>query len=128
MLKNIYYVDPNDDRYIIYVEGESDIKDIGTTPAEVDSLLIDGLHINDNSKTSQSRPYLMVKGHVRHMIVRNAEVLNRESKNAIFLATDGKYAKIDQLFLYNMITANVGQLISDRDGKITTCHSTNIFR
>lgn len=127
MLKNIYYVDPNDDRYIIYVEGESDIKDIGTTPAEVDSLLIDGLHINDNSKTSQSRPYLMVKGHVRHMIVRNAEVLNRESKNAIFLATDGKYAKIDQLFLYNMITANVGQLISDRDGKITTCHSTNIF-
>ena len=86
MLKNITYIDPADDRYIIYIEGESDIKEIDTTPADVDSLIIDGLHINDNSKTTQSRPYIMVKGHVRHMVVRNAEAFNRESKKAALLA------------------------------------------
>lgn len=127
MLKNIHYLDPADDRYLVYVEGESDIKDIGTTPAEIDSLLIDGLHINDTTKTPQSRPYLVVKGHVRHMIVRNAEVLNREPKKAVFLATNGEYAKIDQLFLYNMALENIGLLIDDHEKKITNCHSTNIF-
>ncbi len=127
ILKNIYYLDPADDRYLIHVEGESDIKDIGTTPAEVDSLLIDGLHIDDNSKTPQSRPYLMVKGHVRHMIVRNTEIFNREFKKTIFLATEGEYARIDQLFLYNVALENIGQLINDQEEKIIKCHSTNIL-
>ena len=128
MLKNINYIDPADDRYIIYVEGESDIKEIGTTPADVDSLLIDGLHIIDNSKTPQSRPYIMMKGHVRHMIVRNAEVFNREYKKAIFLATDGEHAKIDQLLLNNITAENIDQLINDREEKIRDCHSSNIFK
>jgi hypothetical protein len=128
MLKNINYIDPADDRYIIYVEGESDIKEIGTTPADVDCLLIDGFHINDSSKTPQSRPYIMVKGHVRHMIVRNAEVFNIESKNAVFLATEGEYAKIDQLFLCNMTAQNIAQLIDDRGAKITDCHASNICK
>ena len=128
MLKNINYTDPADDRYIIYVEGESDIKDIGTTPANVDSLLIEGLHINDHGKAPQSRPYIMVKGHVRQLIIRNAEVLNRESKNAVFLATDGEYAKIDRLLLNNMTIENIALLVSDGGKKIVDCHSTHIFK
>jgi hypothetical protein len=128
MLKNINYIDPADDRYIIYIEGESDIKDIGTTPADVDSLLIDGLHINDNSKTLQSHPYIMVKGHVRQMIVRNTEAFTGEFKKAIFLVTDGDYAKIDQLFLHHMTAKNIADLIDDRESKITEYHSSNIFK
>ena len=128
MLKNITYMDPADDRYLIYIEGESDIKDIGTTPAHVDSLLIDGLHINDHNETPQSRPYLMVKGHVRNMIIRNAEVINRAPKKAVFIATDGEYAKIDQLFLDNMTAENIAQWINDRGEKIAEYHSTNILQ
>ena len=128
MLKNINYMDPVDDRTIIYVEGESDIKDIGTTPADVDSLLIDGLHINDNGKTPQSCPYIRVKGHIRNMIIRNTEVFNRASKKAVFLATDSEYAKIDRLFLYNMAVKNIALLINDRDEKITEYHSSSILK
>ncbi len=127
ILKNINYFDPTDDRYIIYVEGKSDIKNIGTTPADVDSLLIDGLHIQDNSTTPQSRPYMMVRGHVRHMIVRNCEIFSKDHKTAVFLATDGEFAKIDQLNLYNITAENITSLIEDRAEKITDCHSTNIF-
>jgi hypothetical protein len=127
ILKNINYFDPTDDRYIIYVEGKSDIKNIGTTPADVDSLLIDGLHIQDNSTTPQSRPYMMVRGHVRLMIVRNCEILSKDHKTAVFLATDGEFAKIDQLNLYNITAENITALIEDKADKITACHSTNIL-
>ena len=127
MLKNITYIDPQDDRYLVYVEGASDIKDIGTTPAQVDSLLIDGLHINDHSTTPQSRPYMMVKGHVRHMVVRNTEVLRRQAKQAALLATDGEYAQIDKLYLSNIIADNLDPLIHDPDGKIAHCFSSSRF-
>jgi len=128
MLKNINYIDPTDDRYIIYVEGESDIEDIGTTPADVDSLLIDGLHIQDNSVTPQSRPYIIVRGHVRQMIIRNSEVFNKNNKKAVFLATDGEYAKIDWLNVYNVTAEKMIHLIEDREAKITDCHSNNILK
>jgi hypothetical protein len=124
IFKNINYFDPTDDRYIIYVEGKSDIKDIGTTPADVDSLLIDGLHIQNNSITPQSRPYVMVRGHVRHLIVRNCEIFSQNHKQAVFLATDGEYAKIDQLNLYNITAENTTSLIDDREEKIADCHLT----
>jgi len=55
MLKNINYINPTDDRYIIYVEGESDIKNVGTTPADIDSLLIDGLHIHVARSTTPNK-------------------------------------------------------------------------
>jgi hypothetical protein len=93
----------------------------------VDSLVIDGLHIQDNSETPQSRPYIIVKGHVRNMIVRNSEAFNREHKKAVFLATDGEYAKIDQLYLSNIITENLTRLIHDQEKKITDCHSSHVF-
>ncbi len=128
ILKNIYYFDPADDRYIVYVEGKSDIKNIGTTPADVDSLLIDGLHIQDNNITPQSRPYMMVRGRVRHMIVRNCEVYCRNHKKAVLIAADGEYAKIDQLNLYNITAENITHLIEDRDKKITDFHSANIIK
>ena len=127
MLKNINYIDPTDDRYIVYIEGKSDIKDIGTTPANVDSLVIDGLHIQDNSKTPQSRPYIMVKGHVRRMIVRNSEAFTREDKKAVLLATDGEFAQIDQLYLYNIMAENMTRWIDDREGKITDYQSGYIL-
>ncbi len=127
MLKNINYIDPTDDRYVIYIEGKSDIKDIGTTPANVASLLIDGLHIQDKGKSPQSRPYIMVKGHVQNMILRNVEALRIEPKEAEFLATNGEFAKIDQLYLNNIIAENMAQLIQDRGKKITVCHKSNIF-
>jgi len=127
MLKNINYFDPADDRYLIYVEGESDIKDIASTPANVDSLLIDGLHIQDKSTTPQSRPYLMVKGHVHNMIIRNAEVLSKEHKKAVLLATNGEYAKIDQLNINNITAKNISQLIDDREEKIADGYSTNVL-
>lgn len=126
-LQNIHYVDPTDDRYLVYCEGKSDIKDIGTTPANVDVLRIDGLQIQDNGKIPQSRPYIMVKGQVRHLLVRNSEALIREDKKAVFLATDGEFARIDRLYLSNIITENLSRLIHDPGKKIAESHSDNII-
>jgi len=89
--------------------------------------VIDGLHIQDTSKTPQSRPYIMVKGHVQRMIVRNSEAFTREHKKAVFLATEGEFAKIDQLYLSNIIAENLTRLIHDREEKITDCHSSHVF-
>ncbi len=128
ILKNINYFDPTDDRYSIYVEGKSDIEDIGNTPADVESLLIDGLHIQDNSITPQSRPYIIVRGHIKHMIIRNCEIFNKHNRKAVFLATEGEFAKIDWLNLYNVTAENIANLIEDKEEKITDCHSINILK
>jgi hypothetical protein len=118
MLRNIRYFDPSDDRYIVHIEGGSDIVDIGTTPAEVESLLIDGLHIQDNVKTPQSRPYIMVRGRVKQMIVRNCEVVHGDDKKNVLIATDGEFARIDRLVLNDVITGKSTILIEDREEKI----------
>ncbi len=127
MFKNINYFDPTDDRYLIHVEGKSDIQEIGTTPANVDSLLIDGLHIQDNSTSLQTRPYIMVRGHVRQLIVRNSEILSQANKKAVLLATEGEFARIDQLNMYNITTKNLDSLIDDREEKIVNSHSNHIL-
>ena len=126
MLKNIHYMDPTDDRYIIYVEGESDIKDIGSTPAEIESLLIDGLHIQDGGPTRQSRPYVMVRGHVRQMIIRNGEIFCKNQKKAVLLATDGELAKIDRLVLSDIIAEKSIRLIEDRTGTIADYRTNHL--
>ncbi len=126
MLKNINYFDPTDDRYIVYIEGESDIPDIGTTPADVQSLLIDGLHIQDDGPTQQSRPYVLVKGYVRHMMIRNSEIFGKSQKTAVLVATDGELAKIDQLVLSGITAEKSIRLIEDRVKKITDYQTNHL--
>ena len=128
MIKNIRYFDPSDDRYIVHVEGESDIVDIGTTPAEIGSLLIDGLHVQDAGRTPQSRPYLMVRGRVKRMTVRNSEVFHDDDKKNVLLATDGEFAGIDRLVLNGVMTTKSTILIEDREGKIGERHTVNILK
>jgi hypothetical protein len=119
-LKNIYYYDPADNRYVIYVEGHSDIPDIGDTPAEVESLVIDGLHIQDDAgRAQQERPYVKVAGHIKNMIVRNSHVLaSGQEKPVTFVAVDGDLGKIDTLSLYQLHCENVGQVVNDGNGHI----------
>lgn len=126
ILRNIHYFDPTDDRYLVHVEGESDIPEIGTTPADVDSLVIDGLHIQDAASTPQSRPYIMVRGHVRQLVIRNCEIFRRQAKSAALLATQGEFARIDHLNLANITSENLTTLFDDPEAKIGEIQTTHI--
>ncbi|MCX6945866.1 MAG: hypothetical protein NT173_14085 [Opitutales bacterium] len=125
-LRNINYHDPVDDRYLIHLEGKTDIPDMGDTPAEVESLVIDGLHIQDTGDTPQTRPYLRVSGHVRRLLVRNSEIYGTKSKGAVFLATAGEHARIDRLMLYNICAENLAALVSDPEQKIGQVERSNV--
>ena len=123
-LRNIQYHDPADDRYLVHLEGRTDIPDMGDTPAEVDSLVIDGLHIQDNGDTPQTRPYIRASGHVRHLVVKNSEIFSAKPKQAVFLATAGEHARIDHLVMYNLCSENLATLVSDPGKKIARIEVT----
>jgi hypothetical protein len=117
-LRNIHYHDPADDRYLVFVEGKTDIPDMGDTPADVESLVVDGLHLQDHGNTPQTRPYLKVCGHVRRLVVKNSEIFCARDKQAVFLATAGELAAIDLLALHHLSTENVATLVSGPEKRI----------
>ena len=119
-LKDIHYRDPADDRYMIWLEGVTDLKGMGIAPAQVESLVIDGLHIQDEGDTPQTRPYILAEGKVKHMVIRNSELYCKAGKEPVFLAASGDLADIGRLAMYNVVAENVGTLIDDPDGRIGT--------
>lgn len=116
-LKDIYYRDPSDDRYVVWLEGISDMKGMGYVPAQMESLVIDGLHIQDEGDTPQTFPYIAAEGIVKHMVIRNSEIYCKAGKEPVFLAT-GEVSDIGRLAMYNVVSENVGTLIDDPEGKI----------
>ena len=126
ILRNISYHDPLDDRYLIHLEGRSDIPDLGNTPADVESLVIDGLHLQDAGTGTQKRPYIRASGRVRRMVVRNSELFCAAGKQAVFLATEGDLARIDHLAIYNVVTENLATLVSDPGKKIGQLETSNV--
>ncbi|MDQ5978363.1 MAG: hypothetical protein QG602_1337 [Verrucomicrobiota bacterium] len=117
-LRNIQYHDPADDRYIVQLEGRTDVPEMGDTPADVASLVIDGLHVLDSGEATQRRPYIKVSGRVRHLVVRNSEILCAKNKQPVLVATEGPLAAVDHLHLHNVSAKNIGSLIQDPEGKI----------
>jgi hypothetical protein len=125
-LRNINYHDPADDRYLVQLEGRTDVPEMGDTPAEVESLVIDGLHVQDAGAAPQRRPYVKVSGHVRHLVVKNSEIYSAKNKQAVLVATEGALAAVDHLHLYNICAENLGTLVSDPEGKIKHMESSNV--
>ncbi|MBS0663843.1 MAG: hypothetical protein JSR48_11315 [Verrucomicrobia bacterium] len=125
-LRNIHYHDPSDDRYLVHVEGKTDIPDMGDTPADVESLVIDGLHVQDRGAATQCRPYFRVSGRVRRFVIRNSELYCAPGKQPVLLATEGELARIDSLLAYNLDAENLGALVSDPGRKIARFESSNV--
>jgi Glycosyl hydrolases family 28 len=120
VLRDVRYFDPSDDRYLLHLEGCTDVPDMGDTPADVESLVIDGLHIHDRGSAAQTRPYIKAAGHVRRLVVRNGEILAAKGKGAVFLATEGPHARIDSLVIQGVFAENIAELVSDPGKRIGT--------
>jgi hypothetical protein len=126
-LRNVQYHDPIDDRYLVHLEGKTDIPDLGDTPADVESLVIDGLHIQDSGGAAQSCPYIRVSGHVRHMVVKNSELFCAAGKRAVFIATEGGHAGVDRLVMHDVVAENIAEMISDPAKKIARIEISNVL-
>ncbi len=127
-LRNIQYHDPADDRYLVHLEGQTDIPDMGDTPADVESLVIDGLHIQDRGTAPQSRPYLRAAGRVRRLVLRNSELYCAPGKRPVLLATAGEHARIDSLMIYNVSAENLGALVSNPDRRVGHLETSNVLQ
>lgn len=126
ILRNISYHDPADDRYLVQLEGRTDVPEMGDTPAEVESLVIDGLHVQDSGPAPQRRPYIQVGGHVRHLVLRNSEICSAQNKQAVLVATQGALAAVDHLHLHNLTVENLGSLVRDPEGRIKQVATSNV--
>ena len=125
-LRNVRYHNPTDDRYVLHLEGHTDIPEMGDSPADVSSLVIDGLHIQDGGPSPQTRPYIRASGRVRSLVIRNSEVLAAPGKSAVFLATVGDLAQVDHLVLANVVASNVDELISDAGKQISRTDTAGV--
>ncbi|ODU52276.1 MAG: hypothetical protein ABT07_01245 [Microbacterium sp. SCN 70-10] len=123
-MKNIRYLNPRDDRYVVWLEGNSDIPDMGNTPADVQSLVIDGLHIQDDA-CRQTKPYIAVDGRVRHCVVRNSDVLLSGVRGPVSLVeTRGELAKVDSLAVDNLSASGLAAVVRD-DGRAVKALALN---
>lgn len=112
-LKNIFYRHPCDDRHLILVEGRSDIPGMGDTPADVKSLVIDGLQIQDDD-CRQTKPYVAIEGCVHHLTLRNSEVLLGHPRGPVTLIeTNGDLAQVGTLAISNLTASGLTALVSD---------------
>lgn len=125
-LRNIQYHDPSDDRYLIHLEGKTDIPDMGDTPADVDTLVVDGLHVQDHGSAPQSHPYIRASGHVRHLVVRNSELFTAQKKGATLVATSGEHARIDRLSLANVCADHLAAIVADPEKRIARTEFANV--
>lgn len=125
-LRNIQYHDPADDRYLVQLEGRTDVPEMGDTPADVESLVIDGLHVQDGGAATQRRPYIQVSGRVRHLVVKNSEILGAPGKRPVLVATAGELAGVDLLRLGNVYAEHLGALVHDPAGRIKRIESAAV--
>lgn len=125
-LKNIRYLNPSDDRYLVWLEGNSDIPDMGNTPADVQSLVIDGLHIQDDAGR-QSKPYIAIEGRVRQFAIRNSEVLLANPSGPVKLVeTKGALAQVRALTVDNLAASGLGAVVSDEARAIRSLSLSNV--
>lgn len=112
-LRNINYHNPREDRRVILVEGRTDVPDMGDTPADVKSLVIDGLHIQDDD-CRQTKPYIAVEGRVRHFALRNSEVLLTNPRGPVkLIETSGDLARVDTLVINNLSATGLTTVVAD---------------
>ena len=125
-LKNINYHNPSDDRRLILVEGRTDIPDMGDTPADVKSLVIDGLHIQDDD-CRQTKPYIGIEGRVRHFALRNSEVLLTNPRGPVkLIETSGDLARVDTLSVANLTATGLTAVVADEIRAVKNLSLSNV--
>jgi hypothetical protein len=125
-LRNIRYFDPTDDRHLVHVEGLTDVPDMGHTPADVQSLVIDGLHIQDRD-CRQQKAYIAVEGRVRHFVLRNSEVLLSNPRGPVTLIeTKGDLARVDCLSLANVSATGLSACVVDEGRAVKSLSLDNV--
>jgi hypothetical protein len=125
-LKNINYHNPSDDRHLILIEGRTDVPDMGDTPADVKSLVIDGLHIQDDD-CRQTKPYIAVEGRVRHFALRNSEVLLTNPRGPVnLIKTSGDLARVDALAVNNLAATGLTAVVMDESRAVKQLSLGNV--
>ena len=76
---------------------------------------------------SETRAYVRVSGHVRHMVVKNSELLCGAGKRAVFIVTEGAHARVDRLVIYDVCAENIAEMISDPGNKIVQIETSNVL-
>lgn len=125
-LKNISCHNPGDDRRLIWIEGRTDVPDMGDTPADVASLVIDGLHIQDDD-CRQTQPYIGIEGRVRHLAIRNSEVLLTNPRGPVKLVeTSGDLARVDTLSVANLTATGLSAVVADEGRAVKNLSLSNV--
>jgi hypothetical protein len=125
-LKNIRYHHPRDDRHLIHLEGRTDVPEMGDTPADVQSLVIDGLHIQDDD-CRQGKPYIGIEGRVRHFALRNSEVLLTNPREPVkLIETKGDLARVDALSIANLAASGLAVVVADDQHAVKNLSLSNV--
>ncbi len=128
-LKNIRCFDPTDSRSLVHIEGDTDVPDMGSTPGEVECLIIEGLHVQDNAGSScQNVPYILVEGHVKRFIMRSSQIIAAKQDNPVpVISVKGRHGRVDSLMLSQIYTENTGEIIENKDNKIQVVQMNDIL-
>jgi hypothetical protein len=132
VLKNIIHHNPSDSRMLMEIGGpymaEHD-RDI-SEPSHVQSLVIDGLHIQEDGPASADARYINIRCRVDNLILRNSEVI-RSARTPIdgSLVSMREGGSVGLLSLSGVSASRMARLVED-DGnaiKVFHEHAVDVF-
>lgn len=115
VLKNIYHIQPEQSHRILEAGLPYDGSRRTGDSTRINSLLIDGLHILDNSETQKETDYIYLDCPAKQVVIRNTEVLGRKGS---CLVKTGPDAVIDTLVLSQISAQNLEAILSDENGTV----------
>ncbi len=127
-LRNIYHHSPSDNRSIIDVGWPTEDKGHDSYESNVDTLLIDGLHVFHPHDDTPDSSLIKVSIPVNNLNIRNVQVIKPDkSPQHVCLVETRREGKINTLHLNNIQSNAMQHLLLHKAGDIKRVQLDNVF-
>lgn len=128
MLRNITHHQPWDGRSLVEIDRPFYTDEPEGPVTDIQSLVIDGLHIQEDSDRAADARYIKIGDKVRTLIIRDAEVIRSADVPQLGCLIETKEGADVGTLILDRVNANRMQtLVNHQEGRIGVLQSTNVF-
>jgi hypothetical protein len=127
-LRNIYHHQPYDGRPLVEIDRPFYQEEENGPVTDIQSLVIDGLHIQEDGPAAADARYIKIGDKVRNLVVRDVEVLRSEDvpqQGCLIETKEG--AEVGTLILEGVNVNRMQHLINHQQGKIGLIKANSVM-
>jgi hypothetical protein len=127
-LRNIYHHQPWDGRAVIEIDRPFYVEEENGPVTDITSLVIDGLHIQEDSDRAADARYITIGDKVRMLVLRDVEVIRSEDvPQQGYLIETKEGAEVSTLILNGVNVNRMRSLVNHQKGKFRVIQANNIM-